>query len=64
MVPEPDSNRHVSRRRILSAMCLPISPSGHGKSRIKHENLAEINGLETGQECGYGFENQLYQGRD
>lgn len=59
--PEPDSNRHTFRRRILSAMCLPISPSGRDvKQAIRHENHAEINGLDAGKECEGGIEDQFY----
>lgn len=37
---------------------------GASKSRIKHQNLVEINGLDAGKECACGFEDQFYQGRD
>ena len=29
--PGPESNRHASRRGILSPLRLPISPPGHGR---------------------------------
>jgi hypothetical protein len=48
--PGPESNRHASRRGILSPLRLPISPPGHGREdKIMPQILAQFIAVQYNQ---------------